>query len=263
MKIQIASDLHLEFLMQSHADYRIIDKTDADVLVLAGDIHNRTKAIEAFRDWPVPVVYVHGNHEFYGQNLLKVQDALRVTAAGTNVHYLENDEYVLNGVRFLGCCLWTDYELTGDRPGAMFEARYGMRDHEVIRVADGKRFMPSHALALHKQSRKWLAQKLDEPFPGQTVVVTHHGPHPASIDEKFAGNPANPAFYSDLTPLMGKAALWIHGHSHASSRYNVAGTTVIANPCGYPENKRFKDPQYVTFENADFDRALVFDLPLV
>ncbi|MFD2272687.1 metallophosphoesterase [Undibacterium arcticum] len=151
--------MHLEFLMQSHADYRIIDKTDADVLVLAGDIHNRTKAIEAFRDWPVPVVYVHGNHEFYGQNLLKVQDALRVTAAGTNVHYLENDEYVLNGVRFLGCCLWTDYELTGDRPGAMFEARYGMRDHEVIRVADGKRFMPSHALALHKQSRKWLAQK--------------------------------------------------------------------------------------------------------
>jgi len=263
MKIQIASDLHLEFLMQSHPDYRIIDKTNADVLVLAGDIHASSKAIAAFNDWPVPVVYVHGNHEFYGENSLKIVDKLRTTAAGSNVHYLENEEYVLNGVRFLGCCLWTDYELTGARHAAMLEARHCMRDHEVIRVANGKRFMPHHALALHKQSRKWLTQKLDEPFPGQTVVVTHHGPHPNSIDEKFAGSPVNAAFFSDLTPLMGKAALWIHGHTHASSRYNVAGTTVIANPCGYPKNQHVKDPEHITFENAEFDRALVFDLPPV
>lgn len=63
MKIQVASDLHLEFLDQRFPDYRVIEYTDADVLIIAGDIHRNTKAISAFADWPVPVIYVHGNHE--------------------------------------------------------------------------------------------------------------------------------------------------------------------------------------------------------
>ena len=65
MKIQLASDLHLEFL-EKFPGARIIEPAlGADLLVLAGDIHNGTKAIEHFVDWPVPVIYLAGNHEFY------------------------------------------------------------------------------------------------------------------------------------------------------------------------------------------------------
>ena len=257
MKIQIASDLHLEFLQQTHSAYRIIEPADADVLVLAGDIHSGTQAIAAFNDWPVPVIYIHGNHELYHDSTSGMTGMLRDAAQNTNVHYLENDEVVLNGVRFLGCCLWTDYELTGNRDRAMTAALRCMRDHQVINTDNGAKFMPQDALALHQHSRAWLERKLNTPFDGATVVVTHHGPHPLSIHENYAGDPANAAFHSDLTALMGKAVLWIHGHTHSSTHYNVAGTEVVVNPCGYPENRHMFNPDDIRFENPDFNRKLV------
>src|SRR4051794_24845929 len=100
MKIQIASDLHLELLEKRFPDYRIVEPADADVLVLAGDIHRTTRAIAAFADWPVPVIYVHGNHEAYHEQYFELEEKLRAACAGSNVHYLERDEYIVNGVRF-------------------------------------------------------------------------------------------------------------------------------------------------------------------
>lgn len=270
LKIHLASDLHLEFLAQQYPGHRIIEHTDADILVLAGDIHNRCQAIGVFKDWPVPVIYIHGNHEFYEEDADQMVGRLRAVAAGTNVHFLENDEYIFGGVRFLGCCLWTDYALHGEGEeevsAAMCEAAKSMRDHEVIRVAGGM-FMPHHARALHEASRAWLERKLDEHFSGPTVVVTHHGPHPGSIHRRYQGDPVNPAFHSDLTALMGRAKYWFHGHTHSSCRYSVTGpngisTTVIANPCGYPEFRHFRDPTNISFENREFDRRMVVEVPL-
>lgn len=258
MKIQIASDLHLEYLRNEHPDHRIVQHTDADVLVLAGDIANCRDGIIAFSDWPVPVVYVHGNHEFYGDEYHAVRDRLSNASAGS-VHYLENQELVLSGVRFLGCCLWTDYALDGDVDAAMAKTWQYMYDHNEIRYADG-RFEPVHALELHQESRSWLAQKLDEPFAGKTIIVTHHAPHRNSIHPGYRNHPGNPGFVSDLTSLMGKAVLWIHGHTHSSFRYLVNGTEVIANPCGYPKNKSVADPMQLRFENPAYDPGLVVEI---
>ncbi len=97
MKIQIASDLHYEFLEKQFPDYRIIEPADADVLVIAGDIHRGAMAIETFADWPVPVVYVHGNHEAYHERYEDLLAELRAKAQGGNVHFLERDELVLGG----------------------------------------------------------------------------------------------------------------------------------------------------------------------
>lgn len=259
MNIQIASDLHLEFLQNRFPGYRIIEPApDADVLVIAGDIHCNTRAVETFADWPVPVVYVHGNHEAYHEEYFDLVDRMRSAAAGGNVHYLEQEEFVLNGVRFLGCCLWADYLLDpAGESAAMAEAEQKLNDHRLIRVAQ-RTFSAEDALRLHQRSRAWLDAKLNDGFDGQTVVVTHHAPHPGSIHPRYAGLPLNAAFVSDLTPLLGKAALWVHGHVHDSFDYEVNGTRVVANPRGYALNRSSTDtPEGLQWENDMFDPQLV------
>lgn len=261
MKIQIASDLHLELLEKRFPGYRVVEPADADVLVLAGDIHHATQAVAAFADWPAPVVYVHGNHEAYHEQIAALDEQLRAASAGSNVHYLERGEYIVNGVRFLGCCLWTDYLLEPDHQReAMREAELKLYDHRRIRTAHGG-FGAEDALRLHRQSRAWLEQKLHERFDGRTVVVTHHGPHPGSVHPRYAGQALNAAFVSDLTPLIGQADLWIHGHVHDSFDYAVAGTRVITNPRGYALNRTAaQTPQQLAWENERFDPGLVVDI---
>ena len=98
MKIQLASDLHLEFLQRDFPGDRLITPhPDADVLVLAGDIASGTQAIDLFVDWPVPVIYVAGNHESYGKDINELESALRSKAHGTQVRYLERDRCDFDG----------------------------------------------------------------------------------------------------------------------------------------------------------------------
>jgi len=261
MKIQIASDLHLDILQQQFPGYRVIEPADADVLVIAGDIHHGAAALETFADWPVPVVYVNGNHEAYHEHYPGLIARLRQSSSHSHIRYLENEEWRMAGVRFLGCCLWTDYrysELTQD--AAMAESEKILYDHKLITTDDGL-FSATDALHMHEASRDWLARKLDERFDGKTVVVTHHSPHPNSVHPRFAGSPLNAAFVSDLSALMGKAALWIHGHVHDSFDYMLAGTRVVANPRGYALNRRVaKNVGEVDWENKAFDAALVVEV---
>lgn len=110
MKIQLLRDLHIEF-----GSYRYPD-VESDVVVLAGDIHTKTQGIQ----WALenitdkPVIYVLGNHEYYGKTYPKLIDTAKELAKGSNVHVLENEVLTLGGVNFLGCTLWTDFELFGD-----------------------------------------------------------------------------------------------------------------------------------------------------
>lgn len=108
MKLHVLSDLHTEF-----ANF-CPPKTDADIVVLAGDIGVGSGGLEwAARRFPkAPVVYVPGNHEFYGHDI-DLTDELKSSAPG-NIHILNNDSLELDGVRFLGCTLWTDFRLNGE-----------------------------------------------------------------------------------------------------------------------------------------------------
>ncbi|RJG02862.1 metallophosphoesterase [Noviherbaspirillum sedimenti] len=261
MKIQIASDLHYEFLEKQFPDYRIIEPADADVLVIAGDIHRGAMAIEAFADWPMPVVYVHGNHEAYHEQYEALLGRLRRHSAGSNVHFLEQDALVLGGVRFLGCCLWTDYQLAPFDPAAAMQAAEGMLpDHRLIRFGEGV-FSAQDAQRIHATSRNWLERQLAESFDGPTVVISHHGPHPDSVHARFAGSIINAAFVSDLTPLMGRADLWIHGHVHNSFDYAIAGTRIVTNPRGYATNLlAAASPDQLTWENPEFDPQRVIEV---
>lgn len=171
MKIQIASDLHLEHLARRWPGQRFLTPAaGADVLVLAGDIGSVMGAIQAFRNWPVPVLYVAGNHEFYGYTMQDAIAEMREAARGTNVHFLDNDEMILGGVRFLGTTLWTDYELYGPnlRLAAMRTAEQRLWDHQEIRCKGG-RFTAEEALSVHQapapgSQALWIASTRARPW---------------------------------------------------------------------------------------------------
>jgi predicted phosphodiesterase len=230
LRIRILSDLHLETAPFTPAE------TEADLVVLAGDIDNGAAGIEwAKRAFRQPVLYLAGNHEYYDGEYGDVQRAMAGAARGGAVDLLDCDGHVVDGVRFLGCTLWTDYSLAPapERAAVIEDARQHNPDYLAIRY--GERWMaPEDAIALHCTHRAWLEARLAEPFSGKTVVITHFAPHPGSIAPAYSGHPANPGFVVDLESLMGRAALWIHGHTHSFFDYRVRGTRIVCNPRGYP-----------------------------
>jgi Icc-related predicted phosphoesterase len=231
MKLQILSDLHTEF-----AEFEL-PEANADVIVLAGDVGVGTNGLEWISKQKPdrPVIYVPGNHEFYGRDISLIDD-LR-SSAPTGIRVLDNQSVVIEGVRFLGSVLWTDFRLFGetDKWFSMQRARQCMSDFAVINQG-GRRFTPADSIDLHESSRSWLSRHLAQPFDGSTVVVTHHAPSARSVPTRFAKDLLTPAFASNLEHLMdgARAALWVHGHMHDPADYEINGTRVICNPRGYP-----------------------------
>jgi predicted phosphodiesterase len=249
MKLHVVSDLHL-----SVAGFDLPD-TAADWIVLAGDIARPPEACAWAQRLGKPVIYVAGNHEFYGGSVDGTLAALRAHSAGTQIHVLEADELIVEGVRFLGTTLWSDFSIVdeSERARAEEQALAMIRDFSRIRADSSaeRLFSPGDSIDLFRRSAGWLQRKLDEPFDGPTVVVTHHAPSRQSIHPRFAGSPLNACFVSDAERLMGvgRVVLWIHGHTHDSFDYTVSGTRVLCNPRGYAKNG--------VNENAAFEAGLV------
>lgn len=262
MRIQLASDLHLEFLRGYFRGERLIAPAhQADVLVLAGDIEKGTAGVELFSDWPTPVLYVLGNHEFYGRDLDRVRADVQSAARGTSVRILDNEVVDFGGVRFISTTLWTDYRVDQryEQSIAIAQADRALNDHRLIRRGDG-RFSAQQALEEHNEARRWLELELDKPYDGKTVVVSHHAPHQRSIHRRFEGSMLNGAFVSQMPELVNKADFWLHGHVHNSFDYRVGRCRVVANPLGYPIDVNVRTVRDVKFENAQFGWACILDV---
>ncbi len=139
MKIQLASDLHLELIEAFLPDEKLVEPApDADLLVLAGDIHKPESVINMFGDWPVPVLYVAGNHEFYGRDWIATRRFLKAASQGTSVTFLDNDVHHMGAVRFLGCTLWTDFQQRGHTQSSLMEqAGSRLNDYSRSRTSTG------------------------------------------------------------------------------------------------------------------------------
>ena len=248
MKLHILSDLHLEF--------ERIDppRTDADVVVLAGDIHTGLRgldwALEYFPD--KPVVYVPGNHEYYGNKMPRLLEKMRLKAENTNVRILDNDAILIDNVQFLGCTLWSDFMLFGKEGFSLLEAQSRMNDYSRIRFGPNyRKLRAKDTQTLHMQSIRWLKAVINECMARTKVIITHHAPSMRSMPDKYALDPLTPAFVSNLDSLMKEsgAELWIHGHTHESCDYRLGSTRVLSNPRGYPD-----------CQNRSFDGVLVVEV---
>ena len=246
MKLNILSDLHLS------RGALAIPCNGADAVILAGDIARPKEAAAWAASLSKPVLYVPGNHEFYGGSIAGTVRELKQLCAGGNIRVLDDDAVVIGGVRFLGSTLWTDFGLFGEgeeRLAAMREASSFMRDFNAIRIGDAL-FTPGDSAALFTAHARWVESKLAEPHDGPTVVITHHAPSRNSIHPRFAGSLLNACFVSDAEHLIDgrRARLWIHGHTHDSFDYRVNGMRVVCNPRGYAKNGVNENPLF----DADF-----------
>src|ERR1700740_2743632 len=175
MRLLILSDLHRE--IYPNRDLGIdLTVSKPDVVILAGDIDKGPRSVKWASDTfnGLPVLYVAGNHEFYGANIDTVPDAIKRACDETkNVWFLDKEDFIYDGLRFLGATLWTDFCLFGtdNRKMAMVVAAERLSDYRAIRVAKNgyRKLHPSDTEKLHIESRSWLNGELDKVFPGKTI----------------------------------------------------------------------------------------------
>lgn len=298
MRIHVLSDLHL-----NTGAHQVPTDLDADVMVVAGDVMDGTAGVEWLCEIGHRAIFVPGNHEYYSHSadvdMETIERTLRDATLGTNVTFLQNDQAIIDNVRFLGTALWTDF---GQLDPVLLELASGiMTDYRLIHVtgenmsaeqkeeiggdAANVKFSPLAAYALHARSVKWLSERLNEPFDGKTVVVTHHHPsyqslRIAGIDQELLdrANWKQPsdrevalqlnrvaAYASDLDDFLERYQdaidLWICGHLHTKLDYVHHGVHIVCNPRGYgarasmPSNKSHAreafDPRFVVTLNEN------------
>lgn len=242
MRIHILSDLHNEI-----GGYTP-EAVEADLVILAGDIHSEGRGVAWARDsFPGRVLYVPGNHEFYDGHIDDTLSEMRQVSC-ERVMIMDLDQIIIDGVRFLGATTWTDYRLFGDPDLSSMAAWDRMNDFEKIRIDAGRRIRPQDISDRATKAKAWLKSKLNEHYDGKTVVISHHLPVINSLQERGHDQDGlAPAYANDWRDLIHgeKVDLWIHGHAHFSVDYELNGTRIICNPRGYPREETNFDPQLV------------------
>lgn len=279
MKIQLVSDLHLEF-----SDINIQNQNGADVLILSGDIC----VAQDFHDHPMPatpytpeiirtlgsrqflaqqfrdffkrvsfqfphVIYVMGNHEHYGGKFDCSASYMQhefTTMGLANVHLIDNSMKEINGVHFVGGTLWTD--MNNYDALTLYNIEHMMNDFRVIRIANQnfKKFLPKRAAEEHFKTKMYIDVVLrDLPDDAKVVVVGHHAPSHLSIAEKYKQDQLmNGGYASNLSEFIldhPKIKVWTHGHMHQCFDYVIGDTRVICNPRGYNDENPAFDPNFI------------------
>ncbi len=224
MKLQLLSDLHLE-----SEDFDVQPLPGVEALVLAGDIDAGWAGFERFAHWPVPVLFVAGNHEFDRRDLRQAWPSLAHEARRLGWIMLEKANVVLTDaqgqrVRFVGTIRWSDFDLFGaaQRERAMRASAHFMRVMAARRGA-----ADFDAVAVREESlacRHWLEAELSQPSQGRwdkTVVITHFAPSFRSADPRFGAQPGTASFCNADDDLLRHADLWLHGHLHCRHDYWV------------------------------------------
>ncbi|NWF46630.1 metallophosphoesterase [Hydrogenophaga sp. D2P1] len=265
MNIQLLSDLHLE----ANPDFVATPAPGADLLVLAGDIGSyqnrrdgsvmaepdwclqRFSPLPQYAAWPVPVVYVPGNHEYDALDVDEAHAGLRATCDRLGIQWLERETLLLDGVRLIGTTLWSDYDALASQPQTEGRTRDPLTNRlhqrqKAFRAANfylnkmngqrhGRLFDAAAMRELGLECQDWLRQALAQPFDGTTVVITHFAPTLHSADPRYGLSPGTAGFCNGLDDLLPLADLWLHGHLHCPQDLQLGRCRIVANPLGYAE----------------------------
>ena len=230
MKIQYASDIHLELSDNSRFINSIPFEVTGEVLVIAGDIgylRDTTLPNMKFGKWVSAnyreVLLVPGNHEFYGNGDSWSRKIL------PNVHYHQNKVVRINNVDFILSTLWSHI-----RPEDEYFVSRGMNDFRQIRYV-GRRFTTDDFNAEHQKCLSFIKQSVAESTAEHIVVVTHHLPSLAVVAPQHKGSLLNSAFATELGDFIADSRIdaWIFGHSHANEEATIGNTRLVCNQLGY------------------------------
>jgi Icc-related predicted phosphoesterase len=245
---RVISDTHYEFFKSvaktlTHVNSIVPTSVSERTLVLAGDICKYTTTdgstprlelvLKAFKQNWSNVLFVPGNHEYYGSQRppSDVDKDLTAMCQRAGVEFLQKRRITIDGVDISGCTLWSDIDSTG-----------------AALMNDIGQVFPT-AAAYRKEFKdhlEWLQGN------AATVVVTHHLPSSKCVHQRFHGYPGQSGFATplDTDPRYGLTEwftggvsvvtpkYWIHGHSHESTDITIGGVRVLSNPVGYPGERR-------------------------
>lgn len=235
MRIQLLSDIHTEYHRDGGESFiASMDPTGVDILVLAGDIASLEtlgEVVEGFlaRGYP-EIVFVAGNHEFYGHTYEDVWEEQGALSYLEHFHWLENSTCEIGGQRFLGCTLWFANHPLNDL--------YRNTTDDFLKI----RRLHSWVYTANTESKRFLAETIQP----SDIVITHHMPTPSAVSSRFHNSTLNRYFYTDLDNLIldTEPKLWLFGHTHDSKDFPMGKTRLVCNPFGYVHqvpNPEFQD----------------------
>jgi predicted phosphodiesterase len=234
MRVQVLTDLHLEFHADGGASFlKELDPEGVDVLLVCGDLANGKTLAQALLSlcalYP-RVLFVVGNHEYYGSSPKKVHKALASLDRDIrNFDWLHHRAVKVGDLRFAGTPLWfpkpTDPMVLMDR--------YGVNDFNVIRGFD------PWVYDEHRRAREFLERE----GPKADVILTHHVPMSSCVAARFRGQTTNHYFTTDMTPEIDawQPKLWCFGHTHDRMWLQRGGTLLACNPFGYPMEQMIRE----------------------
>lgn len=290
MKVQLLSDLHFEFFKRDMHNYaQPLIHPEVDVVLLLGDIDLGDFVLQRIYNlcytWGKEIIYVPGNHEFYGHEMFNVLEKLNHNFPNINimtgVEGFGLNSVEIGNVRFLGGTLWTDFALYAGSnrlpkvEDAIEIGKGAINDFRRI-TYKGNLFTPENSIELHQKNLKIINTELQKQFEGKNVLLSHHGVHLNSIHPQYSAdsrylnsksklpgeNPywtMNPCFASHLPELLDNFDFAFHGHTHKSINFqmnNKRKTKVITNPRGYPMMMYNE----LRFENSEWNPLFVIDL---
>jgi Icc-related predicted phosphoesterase len=234
MKIALYSDLHTEFWSKdkSFDPWLRLGRQDnpeyCKIVVLAGDIasgrRNVKKVLEKFATIYEHVIYVPGNHEYYGSDYNTFNYFPEVAE---NIHILNPGTIKINDVTFIGASLWTNF---GNDPWAAMAAKDNITDFRLI-----KNFYPYTCERVYETESAYI-KKMYDSNSGKKVIITHFLPAQECISERFRGpNLLNKYFANDMGNWISNLenTTWMHGHTHDSIDITIGETRILCNPYGY------------------------------
>lgn len=260
MKILVLADLHLDDITDRDLLHRLGEEIahvgqEADALIVAGDLSEN-----APHKWPSAIrwlgahypsaktVIFPGNHDYYGSNLDTLDADLNRICREAGFSFGQCRRMELGDTRILMATLWTDmrlFEAEGEAAvedslwNAQMMPDYG---YGAILIGDPEQGLePEDTIAIHERQKSWLISELVKPWPGKTVVITHHAPSAAVAG---AMTPLSPCFASDLDDLIDRYRpdAWIFGHTHRAAELRMPGGTLLRNvSVGYEDEFRSTD----------------------
>lgn len=241
MKIQIYSDLHADINQIYKPSDILSTKDDTDLYIDAGDTGEflTTKSFYQDKFWSdKKVLFVGGNHTHYNYgNIESNQEELKKLFPHQNcVTYLQDDDIVIGDYVFLGCTLWSSYQIYGTPNLSKKIARKRMNDFKCIKFSEEVHLTPEICQTMFSLSLKYLHKRLMK-YIGKkkAVVITHHAPSIKSCLDIYKDDQVSASYCSNLEQFMQdhQVFLWIHGHMHNTSGYQLGDSYVCCNPLGY------------------------------
>ncbi len=251
MKIQYASDIHLEFPENKELLNKRPIRPAGDILVLGGDIipfryiDSHSDFFDYVSDSFAATYWIPGNHEYYHSDLNERGLCLNEKIK-ENVFLVNNTSVVKDNIKLIFSTLWSRISKIHE-----LEIVLQYADFHYIRI-NGKLIGINEYNHMHEQCLSFLKEESGKANPGNLIIVTHHLPTFNNYPEEYMGNPLSEAFATELSCLIEAAGAdyWIFGHHHTNmGDFNVGKTRLITNQLGYVmynEHRRYRDDKYVT-----------------